>query len=144
MNAHLHVLPVALGSESLGLLGITFMSGRLDDDAHSTSSMPWPALAGPRPESSQTGKGGGTERADRTLVRPGSVIMFTRRCRSDIKRESSVQLSYRTRDQRMSFRKRWSSSTSSRIAPGSWSRCQRGFQRPANVASAPGRRPGTL
>ncbi len=29
----LHVLPVALGSETLGLLGITFMSGRLDDDA---------------------------------------------------------------------------------------------------------------
>ena len=34
-------------------------------------------------------------------------------------------------DQQMSFRNRWSSSTSSRIASGSWSRCHRHSSRPA-------------
>jgi hypothetical protein len=34
-------------------------------------------------------------------------------------------------DQQMSFRNRWSSSTSSRIASGSWSRCHRHSRRPA-------------
>ena len=39
-------------------------------------------------------------------------------------------------DQQMSFRNRWSSSTSSRIASGSWSRCHRHSSRPA-CAPAP-------
>jgi len=34
-------------------------------------------------------------------------------------------------DQQMSFRNRWSSITSSRIASGSWSRCHRHSSRPA-------------
>jgi hypothetical protein len=34
-------------------------------------------------------------------------------------------------DQQMPFRNRWSSITSSRIASGSWSRCQRHSSRPA-------------
>jgi len=41
-------------------------------------------------------------------------------------------------DQQMSFRSRWSSSTSSRIASGSWSRCHRHSSRPARSASPSG------
>ena len=37
-------------------------------------------------------------------------------------------------DQQISFRNRWSSSTSSRIASGSWSRCHRHSSRPAQVS----------
>jgi len=38
----------------------------------------------------------------------------------------------------MSFRDRWSSSTSSRIASGSWSRCHRHSRRPASSRSPSG------
>jgi len=41
-------------------------------------------------------------------------------------------------DQQMSFRNRWSSSTSSRIASGSWSRCHRHSSRPAASLSPSG------
>ncbi|SEC93194.1 hypothetical protein SAMN04490239_6033 [Rhodococcus koreensis] len=41
-------------------------------------------------------------------------------------------------DQQMSFRNRWSSRTSSRIASGSWSRCQRHSRRPAASPSPAG------
>ena len=41
-------------------------------------------------------------------------------------------------DQQMSFRNRWSSSTSSRIASGSWSRCHRHSSRPARSPSPSG------
>jgi hypothetical protein len=41
-------------------------------------------------------------------------------------------------DQQMSFRNRWSSSTSSRIASGSWSRCHRHSSRPALSPSPSG------
>jgi hypothetical protein len=41
-------------------------------------------------------------------------------------------------DQQMSFRNRWSSSTSSRIASGSWSRCHRHSSRPAASPSLSG------
>ena len=41
-------------------------------------------------------------------------------------------------DQQMSFRNRWSSSTSSRIASGSWSRCHRHSRRPAASLSSSG------
>ena len=41
-------------------------------------------------------------------------------------------------DQQMSFRNRWSSRTSSRIASGSWSRCHRHSSRPASSASSSG------
>jgi len=41
-------------------------------------------------------------------------------------------------DQQMSFRNRWSSTTSSRIASGSWSRCHRHSSRPALSASPSG------
>jgi D-arabinose 1-dehydrogenase-like Zn-dependent alcohol dehydrogenase len=41
-------------------------------------------------------------------------------------------------DQQMSFRNRWSSSTSSRIASGSWSRCHRHSSRPAPSHSPSG------
>jgi hypothetical protein len=41
-------------------------------------------------------------------------------------------------DQQMSFRNRWSSSTSSRIASGSWSRCHRHSSRPAPSPSPSG------
>ena len=41
-------------------------------------------------------------------------------------------------DQQMGFRSRWSSSTSSRIAAGSWSRCHRHSARPAASASPSG------
>ena len=41
-------------------------------------------------------------------------------------------------DQQMSFRNRWSSRTSSRIASGSWSRCHRHSSRPAVSPSPSG------
>ena len=41
-------------------------------------------------------------------------------------------------DQQMSLRNRWSSSTSSRIASGSWSRCHRHSRRPALSPSPSG------
>ena len=41
-------------------------------------------------------------------------------------------------DQQISFRNRWSSSTSSRIASGSWSRCHRHSHRPAASPSPSG------
>jgi hypothetical protein len=41
-------------------------------------------------------------------------------------------------DQQISFRNRWSSSTSSRIASGSWSRCHRHSSRPAASSSPSG------
>ena len=41
-------------------------------------------------------------------------------------------------DQQMSFRNRWSSSTSSRIASGNWSRCHRHSSRPALSPSPSG------
>ncbi len=41
-------------------------------------------------------------------------------------------------DQQMSFRNRWSSRTSSRIASGSWSRCHRHSRRPALSPSPSG------
>jgi glyoxylase-like metal-dependent hydrolase (beta-lactamase superfamily II) len=41
-------------------------------------------------------------------------------------------------DQQMPFRNRWSSSTSSQIVPGIWSRCHRHSSRPAASASACG------
>src|SRR5262249_15991038 len=41
-------------------------------------------------------------------------------------------------DQQMSLRSRWSSSTSSRIASGSWSRCHRHSSRPALSPSPSG------
>ena len=49
---------------------------------------------------------------------------------SDSSRSSTSSARLDT-DQQMSFRSRWSSSTSSRIASGSWSRCHRHSSRPA-------------
>jgi hypothetical protein len=49
-----------------------------------------------------------------------------------------VYLQLSNTDQQSSFRNRWSSSTSSRIASGSWSRCQRHSSRPAASLSPSG------
>jgi hypothetical protein len=63
--------------------------------------------------------------------RPAARFRRVRRCQ-----EYCGLIQQSNTDQQIAFRNRWSSSTSSRIACGSWSRCQRHSSRPVASPSA--------